>query len=354
MKIGILTFHRAHNYGAVLQAFALVTYLRSRGYDAEVVDYRPQAIEDAHGMFPVGRLNRMSLKRRIYWMIKSLPFLFYRKKRADKFYEFIRTLPTSSKIYTENCTEIKGYDYLICGSDQIWNKKILNGFDKFYTGQIKTDAKFISYAASTTINDIEEIYEYSCFLSNFKRITVREAKLKDLLSSISPIPVIQVLDPVFLLTKLQWVKFSKNIVKEDRYILVYQVKRHPSVMKYAKELATYNDCKVIEITAEADFVPYSYRYTTLSPQEFVGAFVNARCVVTTSFHGTAFAALFKIPMKVMLFNTPGDERAMDLLNTLGLQNCSVLPNSSGKIKLPVTTLEYSEDVIEHSKSALIF
>lgn len=45
MKIGILTFHRAHNYGAVLQAYALVTYLKNIGHDAEIVDYRPESIE---------------------------------------------------------------------------------------------------------------------------------------------------------------------------------------------------------------------------------------------------------------------------------------------------------------------
>lgn len=40
MKIGILTFHFAHNYGAMLQAYALSTKLRNMGYDAEIIDYR--------------------------------------------------------------------------------------------------------------------------------------------------------------------------------------------------------------------------------------------------------------------------------------------------------------------------
>ena len=44
MKIGILTFHRAINYGAVLQAFSLSRYLSQKGNDVSVVDYYP--IED--------------------------------------------------------------------------------------------------------------------------------------------------------------------------------------------------------------------------------------------------------------------------------------------------------------------
>ena len=40
MKIGILTFHRASNYGTVLQAQAMA--LQELGYDAELIDYRPE------------------------------------------------------------------------------------------------------------------------------------------------------------------------------------------------------------------------------------------------------------------------------------------------------------------------
>ena len=40
MKIGILTFHRAHNYGAVLQCYALQEVLKGMGHEVEVIDYR--------------------------------------------------------------------------------------------------------------------------------------------------------------------------------------------------------------------------------------------------------------------------------------------------------------------------
>ena len=46
MKIGILTFHRAYNYGAVLQCYALKSVLSNMGHDVYVIDYRQPAIED--------------------------------------------------------------------------------------------------------------------------------------------------------------------------------------------------------------------------------------------------------------------------------------------------------------------
>ena len=47
MKIGILTFHCAHNYGAVLQCYALQEFLCSIGHDVCVVDYKPQYLKES-------------------------------------------------------------------------------------------------------------------------------------------------------------------------------------------------------------------------------------------------------------------------------------------------------------------
>jgi hypothetical protein len=52
LKIGILTFHRVYNYGAVLQSYALQKVIKQLGYDVEIIDYwcdyiyRPYSIEN--------------------------------------------------------------------------------------------------------------------------------------------------------------------------------------------------------------------------------------------------------------------------------------------------------------------
>ena len=48
MRIGILTFHCAHNYGAVLQSYALQQYLLSLGYNVEIIDYRPEYLVEPY------------------------------------------------------------------------------------------------------------------------------------------------------------------------------------------------------------------------------------------------------------------------------------------------------------------
>lgn len=46
MNIRIVTFFWAHNYGAVLQAFSLYTYLQKLGNTVEILNYRPRWVED--------------------------------------------------------------------------------------------------------------------------------------------------------------------------------------------------------------------------------------------------------------------------------------------------------------------
>lgn len=331
MKIGILTFHRAHNYGAVLQAYALVTYLRNVGYHAEIVDYRPKAIEEAHGTIPYGRIRKMSIKGKVRFLLRLLPFIYLRYKRAKIFCKFIEALPTSTKIYTSSDTELSDYDYLICGSDQVWNPNITDGFDSFYTGRVKTNAHFVSYAASAEITPQQTtIEQYRDILSNFDRVSVRESIFQEQLSKLAIKKIEQVLDPIFLLTPEQWKSVSLNPFDSKSYILVYQVKRDDYVLQYARDLAKIHNCYVREITAETEFMPNPERHVTLSPQEFVGAFANAKMVVTTSFHGTAFSVMFNKPFATMMFGTPGDYRALDLMNTLGIENSTIARQSKAK------------------------
>ena len=51
MKIGILTFHCAHNYGAVLQTYALMNFCRSLGHEVYVIDYRPIYLTKVYDLF---------------------------------------------------------------------------------------------------------------------------------------------------------------------------------------------------------------------------------------------------------------------------------------------------------------
>ena len=51
MKIGIVTFHRAENFGAMLQAVGLRTALEQLGHKTYFIDYWPKAHEGTYNIW---------------------------------------------------------------------------------------------------------------------------------------------------------------------------------------------------------------------------------------------------------------------------------------------------------------
>ena len=297
MKIGILTFHCAHNYGAVLQTYALVTYLRKNNYDAEIIDYKPKSLTMSHGIMPWRRISRLNIIRKVIFVLRILPFLTVRKERSDKFQSFIDSLPLSTR-------------------------------------------KFISYAASTEAKRIisDDYKKYKEVLSNFENISVRESELKNILQPLINKEITKVIDPVFLLSANEWQKVAiKPTFTDKPYLLVYQVKRDDRVLDMANKYAALHHMSVVEVTAEAEYKKMKNRILTASPFEFVGLFANASCVVTTSFHGTAFSIIFNKPFKTVLFNAPGDGRALDVMNTFGIENSTVNVDSGDIQEMSLNT-----------------
>ena len=64
MKIGILTYHRAENYGALLQAYGLKIYLSSLGHDVSFVDYWPEYHQKYHKILRMDKILYGSLKEK--------------------------------------------------------------------------------------------------------------------------------------------------------------------------------------------------------------------------------------------------------------------------------------------------
>ena len=149
MKIGILTFHCAHNYGAVLQCYATQEFLRGKGYDVEVINYRPYYLLHPYQLFNYRRVLCKNPIRLIKKFIQELLLFPVRYKRWRAFEGFINEQLQLGSVVT-NKLPIDCDVYLI-GSDQVWNPKITNGFDDVYFAQFpfaKAKKRYVAYAAS--------------------------------------------------------------------------------------------------------------------------------------------------------------------------------------------------------------
>ena len=98
-KIGILTFHRAENFGAVFQCFALMSYLQNKSYDVKIVDYRQYNIEKGYKLFCITGDTLISKVKSLIILIFTLKNRWEKKRRFAKFRN--RYLHLTSPIYDE-------------------------------------------------------------------------------------------------------------------------------------------------------------------------------------------------------------------------------------------------------------
>ena len=320
MKIGILTFHCAHNYGAVLQAFALQEQLASWGHKVEVIDYRPKYLVEPYKVLSEKSFKSSSPIRLSKDIVKYLLTVKRKKKRFVNFSEFInKNLNLSQETSGDS---IPTYDLYVVGSDQVWNYKMTKG-DKIYFGgfSIPENARLISYAASmeaTEINGNEAILiQYA--LNVFTGISVREDILVDLLQPLTPKNISSVLDPTLLVNRKVWSKLATP-PQRKKYILVYQVRTKPQTLEIAKKIAREIGVEVVELGAVVKTLPQAFRRETESIAQWVGWFENATFVVTTSFHGTAFSVIFNKPFYTVQLNDGNDSRSSAFLKKIGLSD----------------------------------
>lgn len=317
MKIGILTFHDAHNYGAVLQAYALKKYLMNMGYDSVVINYHHKDIPDG---FPKKRkiIKGDSLKE-IYAHFKKMRYSHKSHiLRWNKFNKFIKDL-TNNCNYVYDCEEklskIEDIDVWICGSDQIWNPDITRGLNKGFFLHFETKAKKISYATSMGIEKLEEKYEedFKKYINAIDHISVREDQLKNYTTKFTKKEVQKVLDPTLLINEEEY-KDLIVPVKKKNYLLIYALGPDERLTKLANKIAKQKNLKIIELN---DLHKKNYMFEQVSdagPEEFVSLIKNANYIVTNSYHGTIFSMIFNKEFYVITRNNR-NSRMETLLKT---------------------------------------
>lgn len=301
MKIGILTYHRAENYGALLQAYALKTYLESLGHNVSFVDYWPKYHSDYFRLFPLGRFRKKNIKGKIMMFFRlalwGIP-KYIRKSRLQRFMHKrlgVSRLP----LYTNDDCKTEQYDMVVYGSDQIWRKQNLGGvgFDSWYFGSDNVQSlRKVVYAGSmgaVSLDSKDEAFVLQQ-MKNFDALSVRERDLHDFFSS-KGIESQLVCDPVFLLSKNEWLEVASRKSTKKKYILFYNLLNSPNSVSFANQLSKKTGLPVIEINKVLNFSRFiSRRYVSCaSVEQFLGLISHAEYVVSNSFHGVAFSMLFE-------------------------------------------------------------
>lgn len=325
LKINTITCHRVFNHGASLQQFALLHHLRSLGHEVQTINYQPDYLADhyRYSGVPSEKFKKNIILRWLY-IVAKFPERFANRKRRKAFDAFERDhIPQTKKCYTSNIelkNDLPPADAYICGSDQIWNTLFENGKDPaFYLDFVTKDKLKISYAASFAtekiLDDIKEFVRKNVNSINY--ISVRETSGVKILNDLGIENVTHVVDPVFLLSKDDWMKKFITIEKQETpFVLVYDFDNNPLIKEYALFLKKE---KGFDIVALSPRIKYADRfYWSIGPEKFINLLYNSSFVLANSFHATAFSFIFEKQCLIFNRTTGINTRMRDFLEEYGL------------------------------------
>lgn len=317
MKIGIVTFHRADNYGAVLQAYALQQVMIENGIDVKIVDYVSDYLK-----YPFAKINwkTKGIVAQIFTMVGEIS----RMPRKKPFQEFRKRLVCTRPLGKKELFSIEDeFDLFIAGSDQVWNPKITNFDTTYLLDFVKDKNKKGSYAASFGLTQLNKDLKqkYKSLLKDFCFLNVREPSALPLLKEISGRTGQIVIDPTLLLEKTYWMNLAQKPKTKKPYILTYQVGMNKELIKYAKFLSKKTGYEIYSIPLPQGGLIKSKWILDADPCRWLGYIASAEYVITDSFHGTALSiALEKEFFVCHSVGTKLNSRIDDLMAELEIRN----------------------------------
>lgn len=332
MKVGIITYHSAYNFGSVLQAYATQQIVKSLGCVPYIINYRIPFQKKYYGVLGYGRGVKAPLKK-----LMMVPQLSARKKRANRYEQFIsQRMNLTQKISSpEEADQFKdSFDVYISGSDQIWNlhsNEFINSGIQYMKPYLLdfTNKKKISYASSVTNMNDEELVQLKPELEKFFAISAREMSASQSLSRLLDKEISTVLDPTLLITGEKWFSLMPKEIEqytEEPFVLYYSLKNYMETKQDLISLATITlkvGLKLIVLTPLIPLVKTEgvINAANAGPWEFIDLIRKAKMIITDSYHGMLFSVNFKKDF-FYLRNKQGDHglRATQLLDLLEIKN----------------------------------
>lgn len=323
MKIGLVTIYQVPNFGSVLQTYATQTVIEKMGYSCNVINYRyPNELQSCESQ---------GLRSFLYRMLICFGITAQQRK-IKKLKKFIRHNLHLTKRYNSygelKADDWSSYDVMIVGSDQVWHTDYTKSEPAFLLQFLPDNIKRISIASSFASQKLDENYKliFRQELQKFSYISVREKSGLEIINSLglkNKNPVV-CLDPTLLLPKEEWCKLVTTRRRSPKYILLYMWTYAFDPRPYIFDVVRYykdklGDCQIVALEGFCN-IPHDIRKALgivgaedSSISEFIDFFCNAKLVITSSFHGTAFAINFGVPLVSIVPRIVEDDRQSSFL-----------------------------------------
>jgi hypothetical protein len=332
-NIKIATLWDARNFGAFLQAYALSSFLKARGFEVAFIKEKKDKVT-----FPLKSFIRSFLVRLGVFGVKS-KYQYLQDKKITDYHSKFSFCESENKSFAT-----------VVGSDEIWN--ISSPYFPhlpIYFGEGANSDVVISYAASSntsTKEDFIRIIGDNPF-ARFNHISVRDRYTKQVVESFllgkeSKL----VLDPTFLLDDYDDILIPTKL---DNYLFVYGYgfsEEEQSIIKFAAEK------KHLKIVSAGPYLEWTDIQIPASPGEFLGLVKGADFVMTSTFHGTVFSIILQ---KQFASFCRDNNKVFDILDNLCLssRNCS-LKDVSTMLEEPINYNVIKEKLFSLRDSSIKF
>ena len=326
MKIALYTIFRCTNYGAVLQAYALARILRGlAGEDGVDVINHCMDPRDNHLLGKVSNPNTPWYQRwrnRRKFAARDLQPEQFEERRRRTMLLIEELVRPTAKLY-RNPRELRGlppYATVVVGSDQVWHPA-LNldfGHNPYLGDDLPEGQDRVAYAASFGVAALPSAQEtaYRTALRRFRRITVREESGATICERLLGARPEVVLDPTLLLTAADWreltaVRTADASKTPPPHLTAYWVRTlTPADAEALGRIARARALPVHLFSAgplpKMALPPGIEPQLAADPLDFVRAVSEATAVVTDSFHGLQFSAVFGRPFIALgMLDEPG-------------------------------------------------
>lgn len=291
-KVTVITLQNVRNYGSALQALATQQFFENLGCNVDFINYVRTNIS-SHAIKAKGWCEGMWIGKRIVYTTLLYPTFYRQDIVFDRFLK--KHLRVQNNVVTSHDDFAKltiDSDIYCTGSDQTWNSDWNGGIlPELFLDFVPNNVKKISYAASMGKGALDEWEKQQTkkLLERYSAISVREKSAVDIIKGLGIDDVEQLLDPTLQMNRDFWMGFTTK-PKEKGYLLIYQLNTNPKFDNYAVEFAKRRGLKLLRFCTRYDQVIKPGK-PLIIPEvtDFISYIAYADCVITDSFHATAFS-----------------------------------------------------------------
>lgn len=374
-KIGIVTFHRSHNCGSILQSYAMQETLKKYGNQPEFIDFATQGQKELYSVFrPLKFGSSRKFAKSVYKNLLGIALYERARQNWTSYDKYLTShLSVSKRSFNDSSELIEAdmnYDKYLTGSDQVWNVTI-DDYDAAYFLNFVHNHPKIAYAVSQGAKDINQyskdpkkIAEY---IKDIDFVSTREENGQKWLENLTGNKYPVVLDPTLLHEQDAYTKIEESHgisdIENNKYIFVYATPLSREFMQLIRKYAKKNDLEIVIWHNDIWLKRLGWLTGVKSPKsqnpgKYLDLIKNAKFVCTSSFHGVAFSTIYRKNFVVLEnegMRAGKDDRMTGFLKRLNLFDRIVsLSQFDSKMNRPVNYADFEKRLKKEQELSLKF